>query len=403
MKGSITKYTVKGSSRPKWRYRLRIGRDEAGKELREGRGGFAKEAGARDAMRDRIEEIIRQRNTPQEEPKPAEMTLREWLAHWLDTYAVQTCQPKTLERYTQLAAYVTKPVDGELAAVAETPISALKHASLEAALLALLRAPGKRRTHISARTVRHVAGVLHVALNEAFRLDMIAVNPMLKVKLPKVERSEARALAQEEMDRLRNVCRGDWTLTFVDISLATGARRGELLSLEWTDIDWANVTLTISKSLEQTKAGLRVKRPKNGRVRKFRLGQTAIASLRFLQEQQREHRRLFGADYTGELVFCEPDGSHFRPDLVSQTIVRRMQKAAIKDASLHTLRHTLASHLIANGVPLPVISARLGHADANITARIYSHMLPDDDARAADTWERLVSGRPTIESESRPS
>ncbi len=69
-----------------------------------------------------------------------------------------------------------------------------------------------------------------------------------------------------------------------------------------------------------------------------------------------------------------------------------MLKAGIKKASLHTRRHTLASHLISNGVPLPVVSARLGHADVNITARIYSHMLPDDDARAADTWDRLVSG-----------
>ncbi len=303
MKGSITKYTVKGSSRPKWRYRLRVGKDEAGNELRVGEGGFAKEGEARDAMRDRINEIIRQRNTPEEAPKPPEMTLREWLPHWIGTYAVQTCQPKTIERYAQLITYITKAGNTELTAVAETPISLLKHAPLESALLALMREPGKRREHISARTVRHVAGVLQVALNEAFRLDMIMVNPMLKVKLPRMERVEARALSQEEIRRLRDVCRGDWTLTFVDISLATGARRGELLALEWPDIDWLNVTVKITKSLEQTKAGLRVKSPKSGRARKFRLGQTAVTSLRFLQEQQQEHRQLFGADYKGELVF----------------------------------------------------------------------------------------------------
>ena len=391
MKGSVTKYTIKGSSRPKWRYRLRIGKDEKGRDLRDGTGGFAKEAEARKAMRDRIDEIIRQRNAPEVAPKRAETILRQWLAHWISTYAVQTCQPKTIERYTQLITYITQAGNGELAAVAETPISSLKHGPLESALLALTQEPGKRRKHISARTVRHVAGVLQVALNEAFRLDMIPVNPMLKVKLPKVERVEARALTREEMGRLRCVCRGDWTLTFVDISLATGARRGELLSLEWSDIDWLNATVTISKSLEQTKAGLRVKRPKNGRVRKFRVGKTALASLRFLEEHQQECRKQFCGDYQGDLVFCQPDGSHLWPDLVSQTIVRRLQKSGIKDASLHTLRHTLASHLLSNGVPLPVVSARLGHADVNITARIYSHMLPEDDARAADTWDRLIS------------
>lgn len=96
---------------------------------------------------------------------------------------------------------------------------------------------------------------------------------------------------------------------------------------------------------------------------------------------------MLGSDYNGNLIFCEADGSMLAPDLVSQTIVRRLQKAGIKDASLHTLRHTHASHLLSNGVPLPVVSARLGHADVNITAKIYGHALPDDDARAANAWE----------------
>ena len=75
-----------------------------------------------------------------------------------------------------------------------------------------------------------------------------------------------------------------------------------------------------------------------------------------------------------------------------------MKKAGIADASLHTLRHTHASILLSKGVPLPAVSARLGHADVNITAKIYSHCLPDDDARAADAWETTVKAEdPEIE------
>jgi integrase len=99
---------------------------------------------------------------------------------------------------------------------------------------------------------------------------------------------------------------------------------------------------------------------------------------------------LLGSDYKGDIVFCQPDGSYLWPHLVSQTIVRRLGKAGIENASLHTLRHTHASNLLSKGVPLPAVSARLGHADTNITARIYSHALPDDDQRAADTWESVV-------------
>jgi len=73
------------------------------------------------------------------------------------------------------------------------------------------------------------------------------------------------------VQRLREVCRGDWTFTFVEIALATGARRGELLALTWPDVDYIITTVTISKSLEETKAGLRVKRTKSGKPRKFKV------------------------------------------------------------------------------------------------------------------------------------
>jgi integrase len=152
----------------------------------------------------------------------------------------------------------------------------LKHSQIEAALYALQRMPAKRKEHLSNKTVREIANVLSVALNKAFRLDKIVVNPMLKVELPKPERADARSLKSDEVRRLRDICRGDWTFTFVEISLATGARRGELLALEWPDIDWLTSTLTISKSLEETHGNtLRIKKTKNGCVRGFKIGPTA--------------------------------------------------------------------------------------------------------------------------------
>jgi integrase len=92
------------------------------------------------------------------------------------------------------------------------------------------------------------------------------------------------------------------------------------------------------------------------------------------------------------MIICEVDGNYLQPDLVSQVIVRRMRKAGIKEGSLHTLRHSNASHLLSQGVPLPVVSARLGHSNPNITARIYSHALPADDQRAADVWDNVIAG-----------
>ena len=156
---------------PRWRFRIYTGKDEAGRKVYEGRGGFGKEGEARKAMQHAMEEIG-QRNTPGPAPQ---RTLGEWVRQWLDTYALDRCQPKTLERYRQLAAYVLTAQDGSPSPLAQVPLADLTHQQLEAAMYALLKAEGKRRKHISARTVRHVAGLLNVALNKAFRLELIQI------------------------------------------------------------------------------------------------------------------------------------------------------------------------------------------------------------------------------------
>jgi integrase len=395
MKGSVTKYIVKGSSRPKWRYRLRVGKDEGGNQAREGRGGFAKEGEARDAMDGRIKEIKEQRSAaPKQPPKPPEVTLGAWLRAWIETYATQRCQRKTIERYRQLAAYITTAPDGEIAELAQTPLSDIRRSQIKLALFALLRAKGKRREHLSAHTVRHVAGLLSVALSEATELELLTANPMLRMKgLPTIEHGDARSLTPDEIRALRAACQGDWTFALVEVSLASGARRGELLALTWADIDWVSRALTVNKSLEQTADGLRIKSTKSKKPRHFRLSQGAIVALQFQREQQQEHRRMFAADYQERgLIFAAPNGDFLKPDLVSQVIVRRLKKAGITDASMHSLRHSHASNLISRGVPVPAVSARLGHADVSITNRIYAHAIPDDDLRAADEWDGLIDG-----------
>jgi integrase len=108
---------------------------------------------------------------------------------------------------------------------------------------------------------------------------------MFKLKLPKIERTDARSLTPDEVRSLREACLGDWTFTLVELALATGARRGELLALTWADVDWAGRDISISKSLEQTAAGLRIKRPKKEKQRTCSLPLTAIAALQFQREQ----------------------------------------------------------------------------------------------------------------------
>jgi integrase len=196
--------------------------------------------------------------------------------------------------------------------------------------------------------------------------------------LPCSEPKDVRSLTRGEIWALRDSCRGDWLAEFVELALATGCRRGELLALEWADINWAARTISISKSLEQTRAGLRLKSTKGGKPRVFSLPRIAIDSL--VEQKATGHARL---------IFADDHGGYLKPDLVSQLIVRRIRKAGIDDASLHSLRHAHASQLLSRGVPLPAVAARLGHSNPNTTARIYCHALPLDDQRASNEWDRM--------------
>jgi integrase len=387
--GSVWRYTTRNGSRL-WRFQFETDSLE-GKRQRFSRAGFPTRGDARNALNTAIKDYQERKALPVEPPLPKE-TIADWMRTWLRDYGPEHCQPKTLERYHGLASYVLDATEGEPAQLAATPLAEVDHKIVEAALRALLRMKGKRVARLSTKTVREIAGVLSVSLNEAFRLEKININPLLRVKLPKVEHKEARSLTPEEVGKLREACQEDWTFIFIELALATGARRGELLALTWGDVDWLNSSVTISKSLEEMDGGrLRVKPPKNGKSRHFRIGQTAIHALQFQQAQVNDHRRLCSDAYQDNgLVFCKPDGGFFSPHQVTQAIARRLKKAGIANASLHTLRHTHASTLLSKGVPLPAVSVRLGHADTNITAKIYSHALPQDDARAADAWDSAV-------------
>jgi integrase len=397
MKGTITKYITAGSSRPKWRYRLFLGRDENGKQRRDGAAGFAREADAAAAMNIKIAELTAKENNVAPPPS-TEITVAMWLTDWLENNAAQECEHSTVARYRQLAGYITAAdAPKEMIALAAMPLANVRRSQVKLALRALKKAKAIRRAHLSESSVKHVRGLLSSAFSAAADQELVTANPLLGMKLKGLssgQRKKARSLTEEEIQRLRAVCLGDWTLAPVEVKLASGIRRGELLGLQWSRLNWTTRELTIAESLEQTKEhGIQVKSTKGRESRTIKLGSSAIATLRFHREQQAEHQRLFGRDYRADLdlIFCEPNGDYLDPALFSQVIARRMKKAKISGASAHSLRHTHATHLLSRGVPLATVSERLGHKDQMTTLRIYSHALPRDANRAAEAWDSVIT------------
>ena len=116
----------------------------------------------------------------------------------------------------------------------------------------------------------------------------------------------------------------------------------------------------------------------------------ALKKLQAHRKAQQPYREQFGDSYQGDYIFCNPDGSPLKPDTVSASVSLLFRNLKLpKGASLHTLRHTHGSHLLAAGVPLTDVSKRLGHVNPHVTATVYAHALPGRDDLAAAAWEKF--------------
>jgi integrase len=381
VKGCVFKRKLP-SGKTAWGYSLDHGKGSDGKRKQEFKSGFRRESEAEDALRKRLNE-----RDAGELVRPDPTAFAGFMVEWFREHAERQCSPKTVERYRQLADYMIPHIGG----VKLQDLSAL---TLERIFNRLKDAGGRNRTTkkarpLSAKTVHHIAGVVNVALSTALRWKLIKSNPMDAVVLPKVTKTEARALDPSQLTCYLDAARACGLYDFLMIDAATGCRRGELLALTWADVSFPLRLLTVSKSLEQTKAGLRVKSTKSEKPRPISIPRSAVDILKAIRTRQEHHREMFGPDYRRDLdlVFCGPDGSYLKPDSVSSKCSLIAKKAGLKSVSLHTLRHSHGSLLLSAGVPLPTVSKRLGHSSPHVTAMVYSHALPKDEEAAAEIWD----------------
>jgi integrase len=172
----------------------------------------------------------------------------------------------------------------------------------------------------------------------------------------------------------------------------TGARRGEILGLRWSDVNLAASRLTIRQTVVVVGRELQFGTPKTRAGRRtIALDQTSVLALREHRKQQLEERLALGIGQS-ELVFCREDGRPLYPSTFSNTFVELVAASGLPKIRLHDLRHTWASLALAAGVPAKNVSERLGHSGIAITLDIYTHTTPDQDEQAAQAVANLVFG-----------
>ncbi len=244
------------------------------------------------------------------------------------------------------------------------------------------------------QTRRHVHRAIHRALGHAQQWGVVARNVAAMVDAPRVASREVETLSPAQIMTVLETLQGRPLHTIATVLLGTGLRRGELLALRWQDLDLdGGGTLRVERALEETQRGGRQFRPPKNRHsrRTVTLPPSTVAVLRAHRTAQQEQGLALGRGRLTPdmLVFPNWDGSPRSPHTLTSQWAKAM-KAAGERASLHSLRHTHASTLIASGLDILTISRRLGHSSPVITLQVYAHLFKPDD-RAAQIIEAALT------------
>lgn len=251
---------------------------------------------------------------------------------------------------------------------------------------------------LSARTVLHCHRVLNVALEQAVRWRELTSNPCNSVDPPRVVRKEMRALSPVEAEAVMKAAAGTRLELFVVLAIATGARRGELLGLRWSDIDLATGTLSFTRTMQNDKTVGELKTARSKRT--VPLPRFAIGPVRKHRAQRIQDRLACGWPFNESgFVFSllpdprapgEPiDDKPWAPDGL-QTLWRRIVKdAGVGYCRIHDLRHTAASLMLARGVPITTVAKTLGHSNTAVTLSTYAHAIEGDQEIAARVMDEI--------------
>jgi len=321
---------------------------------------------------------------------PAKTTVAEHTRAWLAVAG--HLSGKTRERYQAIAEQQIIPHLGGIA------LQKLRPPHVKDWHTTLLKRGGFNGAPLSARTVGHCHGLLHVVLADALARELVGRNVVSAVRLPKVESDEIKILTRDELGVALGKLGGHRLLPIAAVALGAGLRRGEICALQWKHVDFAAATLRVERSLEETTAnGLQFKDPKskNGR-RTIALSGLVIAALQQHRRDQIELRLKIGIGGRPEpedLLFTLPDGSIWSPDYLSRCWRRTVRELGLPAVGLHALRHSHASALIAKKTDVLTVSRRLGHADPAFTLRTYGHLFDNTDREAADKLDDVLGGK----------
>ena len=312
----------------------------------------------------------------------AAMTLDAYLDEWLALMRSRV-QPTTWVAYERVRRLYLRPTLGSC------PIGDLTVRQLNLHFVSLLRQGGQRGGPLTRATVHKTHTVFRQALGQAVRDGHLADNLAARVTLPRLDPERDPDL------RMLSVWTAEQAARFLALradhplhglwraALGTGMRRGELLGLRWQDVDLDTRQLRVRTSLIYADGRVQLTATKTGRGRVISIDDDTAAAIT---------RQPRPAHEDWPLVFTTLNGMPWHPDAISGRWRRQWPALELPQIRLHDLRHSHATLLLDQGVPIKVVSERLGHASITTTLDIYAHVLPAQDRDAATAIRRALNG-----------
>jgi integrase len=307
--------------------------------------------------------------------EPCRLTVGQFLTRWLENTARENIGENTYERYKRIVNHRLIPRLGGLRLADLTPFHVEDfYAELKRAAVG---APS-----------RHQAGmVLVTALRHAVRLRLIPANPAAEVAKPKLQDREMVILTDDQVRVFLAAARRSRYYALFTLAVATGMRQGELLALQWEDVDFVNSTVTVRRTVLRVKGRFVIKEPKTKASRR------TMTVPPFAMDALHLHRKkMVARGYADRPVFCSLQGGIMSAqNLRTRTFKPILERAGLPDMRFHDLRHTHASTLLSKGKSIKAVSRRLGHSNATTTLHVYAHVLPGDDLALANTVQQMYA------------
>ncbi len=315
------------------------------------------------------------------------MTVAEYLRFWLDHMRFRV-RPTTFDGYRGICELHVIPHLGSL------PLADL-HPLVIQRMYAEVLTSGRVRGSggLSARSVLHLHRILKEAITQAVRWQIIATNPVAGAQPPRPGRPE---LTIVDPDLARHVLAAAVGTRFhapVALGLGTGMRRGEILGLQWSDIEVDTAVLRVRRTLQVATAGLAFQEPKTFRSRRsITLPEFLLEALEVQRSAQAGRRAALGCGWHElGLVVDRGDGRPWNPDVFSGQWRQFVRDTGLPPMRFHDLRHAHATLMLVKGAHPKIVSERLGHSTIAITLDIYSHVIPSMQNEAARMVDEVFS------------